>query len=82
MRLELRTIGSEQVPSVITECTHCGREISVPERDFLMTRPLGCTNCNHQTNISYREYVTLCNSFGHLLLAHAITKWGHPTQTH
>jgi hypothetical protein len=74
LKLEIKTISGEPVPTIIAECIHCGDPISVIERDFLYSRPLHCSNCNHDHTMSYREYVTTFSSLGPELLAFSRTR--------
>jgi len=74
MKLEIKNISGEQVPTVIADCTQCGGAISVRERDFLFSRPLHCNACNHVRTLSYREYVLACNSLAPQLLEYSISR--------
>ncbi|MBT0654337.1 hypothetical protein [Geomobilimonas luticola] len=75
MHLEFHKIAEEEVPTVIAQCDACGGVIHIPERDFLLSRPLDCTSCHHQRYLSYREYVTLADAFAAQLLNYTVARW-------
>lgn len=80
MHLEFHKIAEEEIPTVIAECDACGGVIQIPERDFLLSRPLDCSSCHHQRYLSYREYVTLADAFAAQLLNYAIARWNRGKQ--
>ncbi len=73
-RLEFHKISGEEIPTVVTQCGACGEEIEVPEREFLLSRPLDCSRCHYQRFLSYREYVTLADAFAAQLLNYTIAR--------
>jgi DNA-directed RNA polymerase subunit RPC12/RpoP len=74
MKLEMRKIAGEETPTIIAECMECGEAIDVLERDFMMSRPLHCSRCNHERFLSYREYVVTFDSIAHKLLAFSVSR--------
>ncbi len=74
VKLEIQTVDGEQVPTIIAECMKCGNSIAVVERDYLLSRPLRCSRCNHERSLSYREYVVTCDSIAPQLLAHSAAR--------
>jgi hypothetical protein len=74
MKLEMRKIAGEETPTIIAECMECGGAIDVLERDFMISRPLHCSCCNHERFLSYREYVVAFDSIAHKLLAFSVSR--------
>ena len=74
MKLEMKTIAGEEVPTIVVECARCGSGIAVRERDFMMSRPLHCCACHHDRFLSYREYVLTFDSVAPQLLAFSVSR--------
>lgn len=75
MKLEFKNISGEKIPTIIVECVQCGSGIEVREREFMLSRPIHCSSCHNERNLSYREYVITYDSIAPQLLAHTISRF-------
>ena len=74
MKLEMKNVAGEEIPTIIAECLKCGGPIAVRECDFMLSRPLQCRCCHHERFLSYREYVTTFDSIAPKLLAYSVSR--------
>ena len=82
MKLEVRTIGEEEVPVIILDCEACGRSISLREHEIRTTIPYECEFCHHSRSLTYIEYMNITNRFAPTFLVCFVKKLRKQKLTH